>query len=71
MYTEIRGLHAMRPNGGVLAVESQRGRIIEADASGRIVWEYINRYDDDEIAILTEAIVYEDEYFNVSNWDCE
>lgn len=71
MYTEIRGLHAMRPNGGVLAVESQRGRIIEADATGRIVWEYINRYDDDEIAILTEAIVYEDEYFNVSNWDCE
>jgi hypothetical protein len=70
MYTESRGKHQMQPSGGVLVIESEGGRLFETDPSGRIVWEYINRYDDDEVAEINEARVLPAGYFDDVDWSC-
>ncbi|MEA3411315.1 MAG: arylsulfotransferase family protein [Pseudomonadota bacterium] len=67
----IRGKHERQPHGGLLITEFEGGRVLETDANGRIIWEYINRYDEDEVAELTEARVYPSSYFEVSDWSCE
>jgi len=67
----IRGKHEYMSHGGLLITEFEGGRVLETDTSGQIVWEYINRYNQDEVAELTEARLYSTNYFNVTNWSCE
>jgi len=67
----IRGKHEFMPHGGLLITEFEGGRILETDASGQVIWEYINRYDQNEVAELTEARVYPANYFDVTDWSCE
>ena len=45
--------------------------MFEVDAAGRTIWEYINRYDDDEVSEITEARVYPAGYFTVADWGCQ
>lgn len=71
MSSIIRGKHKNTPNGGLLITEFEGGRVFETDAAGRIIWEYINRYDSDEVAEITEARIYPADYFKVSDWSCE
>ena len=71
MLSIIRGKHELTVNGGLLVTESEGGRVFETDATGRIIWEYINRYDSDEVAEINEARIYPADYFRVSDWSCE
>ena len=66
-----RGKHEFMSHGGLLITEFQGGRVLETDTTGQIIWEYINRYNQDEVAELTEARVYPANYFEVTNWSCE
>lgn len=66
----IRGKVEVRPDGGFLVTEFQNGRVFEANRDGALVWEYINRYDDDRVAELTEASSYPSSYFRVEDWSC-
>ena len=70
LFTEIRGKHQRLANGNLLITESQAGRVFEITDSGEIVWEFINRYDSDEIADVTGARRYPEEYFAVHDWTC-
>ncbi|CAB5122819.1 hypothetical protein D3OALGA1CA_2687 [Olavius algarvensis associated proteobacterium Delta 3] len=70
MLTIIRGKHESTPNGGLLITEFEAGRVFETDSRGRVIWEYINRYDSDEVAELTQARMYPATYFEVSDWSC-
>lgn len=70
LLTVVRGKLEHTKDDTLLITEFEGGRILEIDASGDIVWEYINRYDADHVAELTEARVYPADYFNVSNWQC-
>jgi hypothetical protein len=69
-FTNIRGKHQWLPGDHRLITEFQAGRVFEVNASGEIVWEYINRYDDDMVATVTEAIRYPESYFTVDGWEC-
>ncbi|MDP6813535.1 MAG: arylsulfotransferase family protein [Alphaproteobacteria bacterium] len=60
----------LTPNGGILINESPRGRVLEVDAEGRIVWEYINRAGPDLIEIIFDIGIYPASYFAVSDWSC-
>ena len=40
--SDIRACQQALPNGNVLITESERGRIVEVNRSGQIVWEYVN-----------------------------
>jgi hypothetical protein len=66
MYTNIRGKHQILPGNRLLITEHEGGRVIETDMNGLIIWEYINRYDEDEVAEITEARIYPNSYFHAS-----
>jgi hypothetical protein len=70
MYTRVRGNHQPLENGNVLIVESRGGRVIEVNPMGEIVWKFVNRYDDDHVAYVNDAIRYPPDYFKVTDWTC-
>jgi hypothetical protein len=70
MLSVIRGKHELTARGGLLITEFEGGRVFETDAAGRTIWQYINRYDEDEVAEITEARIYPADYFTVSDWSC-
>ncbi len=71
-YTAIRGKHQTLENGNILIVESQRGRVFEVTREGDIVWEYVNRYDDERVAVIADAVRYPPDFFHVEDWSaCE
>ena len=70
MFTVIRGKHELTARGGLLITETEGGRVFETDRDGRIVWQFINRYDQDDIAEITEARIHPSEYFEVRDWSC-
>jgi hypothetical protein len=71
MHTSLRGKHQILPNGNLLVTQFEAGRLFEVDGNGEVVWEYVNRYDEDEVAELTGAIRYPLDYFRVDDWSCE
>jgi len=70
LYSVIRGKHEVKDDGGLLITEFEAGRVIETDAGGNIVWEYVNFYDDENVAEITEARSYPRSYFTVDSWAC-
>ena len=70
MLTVIRGKHDPVPGGGWFITEFEAGRAFETDAAGRIVWEYINRFDAENVAELSEAQLFPATYFDVQDWNC-
>jgi hypothetical protein len=70
MFTDIQGKHQMLPNGNILITQAQAGRVLEVTDAGEIVWEFINRYDDERVAVVTEAIRYPSSHFEVEDWTC-
>jgi hypothetical protein len=66
----LRGKIELTPGNALLITESLGGRVIEVDAGGDIVWEYINLYNSEEVAQLTEARIYSNSHFDVENWMC-
>jgi hypothetical protein len=70
LFSIFRGKVDSTPSGGLIITEFEGGRAIETDRAGNIVWEYLNRYDADEVAEITEARVYPSTYFTVTDWSC-
>lgn len=69
-YTARRGKHQLLSDGGMLIVEADAGRVFEIDRQRKITWEYVNRYSDAENARISDASIYDLDYFTVDNWDC-
>lgn len=70
MLTIIRGKVDLTPGGGMMVTEFEAGRAFEVDAEGNLVWEYVNSYDDDTVAEITEVRAYPYDYFTVTDWNC-
>lgn len=70
MFTHERGKHQPLPLGHVLVTEANAGRAFEIDDQGQIVWEFVNRYDERDAALITEATRYPASYFTVTDWSC-
>lgn len=72
MLSVIRGKHELTQTGGLLITEFEGGRVFETDKNGTIIWEYINRYDADEVTEISEARIYPKGYFDNLDWtDCK
>jgi hypothetical protein len=56
-YTDIRGMQQLLPNGNVLVLEAQQGRVFEVarESDNRIVWEYVNLARDGYVGLITGA----------------
>lgn len=70
MYSHIRGAHQYLADGHVLITEDGGGRVFEIDDRGEIVWEFVNRYDEESVARVSQAIRYPPGYFAVDDWTC-
>lgn len=70
VFSGFRGKHQFLPGGRILTTEHEGGRIFEIDAEKRLIWEYVNRYDEDEVAEVTGARAYPAGYFRVTDWSC-
>ena len=58
MFSKERGTVQRLANGNLLITEAAAGRVIEVDSKGDVVWEFINRFDDSSVAIVTHAQRY-------------
>lgn len=70
MYSPERGTHQMQPDGNILITEAQSGRALEVTPAGKVVWEYINRYDKNRVTWLHDAEAFDPGYFTVKDWGC-
>ena len=69
-FSRVKGMHQTLENGNLLITETEAGRVFEVDELGDVVWEYINRYDENESGELMAAARYPEGYFTVSDWTC-
>jgi len=70
-FTAEMGQQQLLQNGNILITSSEQGRAFEVDRNGTIVWEFVNRYNEDSVALLNEAYRYKDDYFKVGDWSCD
>lgn len=71
MLAVIRGQHELLEDDGMLITEFDAGRVLEVDADGEILWEYVNAYDDDFVGEVTNAALYPADYFTEDWTACE
>lgn len=57
-YSEVQSAHQWLPNGNLLMTESDQGRLLEVDASGDVVWEYVDMWSDTEAVGVPRAQRY-------------
>lgn len=74
-YTSVQGDHQVLPNGNVMAVETEAGRIIEIDPqTNEIVWEWFNVVERGErkdlVGRVTRAFRYDADYATFLGKDC-
>jgi Arylsulfotransferase (ASST) len=69
-YTEALGKHQHLPNRNILIVEGVAGRAFEVTPEGEVVWSYINRWDEDEVAWIKEATRYPMHYATFAKEEC-
>jgi len=63
MLSVIRGDHQLLENNGMLITEFDAGRVLEVDEDGQIVWEYVNRFNEDFVGEITNSAIYPADYF--------
>ena len=66
-YTSLAGKQQLLPNGNILIVNYEGGRVFEVTESGEIVWSYISRYDEDEVYSVSDAIRIPKNYLTFLN----
>jgi hypothetical protein len=71
MFTHIRGKHQVLEGGNILLTEFAAGRILEVDNAGSVVWELFNRFDEENVAEVSQATRYAETYFSVERWQCD
>jgi hypothetical protein len=69
-FTRIMGAQQLLPNGNRLITESMAGRLLEVDAAGSPVWEFVQAYDGTHAVVLQSAERYPPGYFRVQDWSC-
>jgi hypothetical protein len=70
MLSVIRGQHELLENDGILITEFDAGRVLEVDADGQVIWEYVNRYDDEFVGEISNSAIYPADYFQVEWKTC-
>lgn len=69
-YTPYRGKHQVLENGNILIAETDAGRAMEVDPQGRVVWQFVNAWDETRVAWMMDAIRYPDHYADFAAEPC-
>lgn len=70
-YSSQMGKQQGLPNGNILFSEPDGGRIVEIDSRGEIVWQYVNRWSEAKVAVMTEGLRLDEDYFENSLSSCQ
>jgi hypothetical protein len=70
MLNVSRGQHELLENDRILITEFDAGRVLEVDADGQVIWEYVNRYDDEFVGEITNSAIYPADYFQAEWKTC-
>ena len=62
-YTWMRGKHEILDNGHIAISSPQQGRAFEVNLQGEVVFEFVNRYDDNRTLLVSEMITLPLDYF--------
>ncbi|SMH53331.1 arylsulfotransferase family protein [Maritimibacter sp. HL-12] len=65
-----RGKHQVLPGGNLLLTEAERGRVLEVDPEGHLVWERHLPWDATRNRIVTEARHLPETYFRAGQPSC-
>ncbi|GAB6039418.1 arylsulfotransferase family protein [Endothiovibrio diazotrophicus] len=69
-FTAMGGKVQPLANGNLLITEFAGGRAFEVTPAGQIVWEFLNRYDQDHVATLTQATRYPPSFADLAGRSC-
>ncbi len=69
-YSWRRGKHQELPDGSWLVTSAEQGRVFEVGSDGSVQFEFLNRFDDERVLTLAEAIWLAPDYFTDLP-DCE
>jgi hypothetical protein len=69
-FTSQMGKAQYLANGNILLSEPDAGRAIEVNGKGEVVWEYVNRWSDEKVAVIVDAIRLPADYFDLSPEAC-
>jgi hypothetical protein len=69
-FTAQMGKQQPLENGNILIASADGGRAFEVNRAGETVWEYINRWSDKKVAVITEAQRVPEDYFDLP-FNCE
>ncbi|MFP4035480.1 MAG: arylsulfotransferase family protein [Desulfovermiculus sp.] len=70
-YSSIRGNHQLLPNGSMLITSPKQGRVLLVNQDGETVFEFFNRYDDEQALLVSEAIWVPEDFFDFELKDKE
>ena len=63
-YSAIRGKHQTLSDGSLLITLSQQGRVLHVTRDGRVMMEFLNRFDARQNLLLSEAQFFPPDYFD-------
>lgn len=69
-YTPYRGKQQFLPNGNLLIAETDAGRAFEVTPEGKVVWEFVNGWDDTRVGWVTGAQRYPTSYGDFTAESC-
>jgi hypothetical protein len=69
-FTSQMGKQEHLENGNILIAEPDGGRAFEVTRDGETVWEYINRWSEKKVAVITDAQRMPEDYFDLP-FNCE
>lgn len=70
-FAETMGDHQRLPNGNILITESGAGHAFEVTTEGEVVWSFVNRWDNDSVALIGGATRYPEHYMSsMKQEDC-
>lgn len=63
-YTWMRGKHEVLDNGHLVLSSPQQGRVFELNQDGKVVFEFVNRYDEQKTMLVSELLTLPLDYFD-------
>lgn len=69
-FTNTQGKHQILENGNMLIADYFGGRAFEVNTQGATVWQYVNHYDDENVAKVSGAQRHPESFFKVDDWSC-
>ena len=64
MQTTIRGDHDILQNGNIVITEFESGRVIEINNTGKILWEYLNIYNDKYVGEIINSKIFPESFLS-------